>query len=73
MCTSVPYHITMKTRILGAQIYFKNISSFSKYNSSILKCNFKYISEKYIKPVSDKYIKSKLKVYFLIFSLNEVY
>ncbi len=32
-----------------------------------------YISEKYIKPISEKYIKSQLKAYFPIFCLKEVY
>ncbi len=62
----------MKTRILGAQVYHKYIETFSMYKSSILKCHFKYISEKNIKPISEKYIKSRLKVYFPIFSLKEV-
>ncbi len=44
---------------------------FSKYKSSILKCNFKYISEKYIKHISEKYIKSRLKVYFPLFSFKK--
>jgi len=38
---------------------------FSQYKSSTLKCNLKYTSE--------KYRKNKLKVYFLMFSLKEVY
>ncbi len=46
-----------------AQIYL----DFSKYKSSILKCHFKYISEEYMKPISEKYRKSRLKVYFPIF------
>ncbi len=41
--------------------------------SSILKCHFKYISEKYIMPISEKYIKIRLKVYFPIFSLKGSY
>ncbi len=51
MCTSAPYHTTMKTSI--AQIYL----DFSKYKSSILKCHFKCFSEQYIKPISEKYTK----------------
>ncbi len=57
-------------KILGAQVHkilkiYKYIWTFSKYKSSIVKCHFKYISE--------KYIQSRLKVYFPIFSLKEVY
>ncbi len=54
--------------------YISNIFRlFPNYKSSILKCNFKYMSEKYINPISEKYIKSRLKEYFPIFSLKEVY
>ncbi len=60
ICNSAPYHITMKTQILGAQ-YSANIFRLFVSMSSFLKCNFKYTSEKYIKPISEKYIKSRLK------------
>jgi len=55
-------------------MYFKCISFnkyrpnklrfFCQYKYSLLKCNLKYIYE--------KYIKCRLKVYFLIFSLKIV-
>jgi len=45
---------------IAGQIYL----NLSVSKSNILKYNFKYISE--------KYIKSRLKVLFLIFSLKEV-
>ncbi len=67
MCTSAPYHITMTTRILGAQYSSNIFRLYLNISISILKCHLKYISEKYIKPISEKYIKSKLKVYFTIF------
>ncbi len=60
MCSSASYRIITKKRILGAQVQMH--SYFSKYNS---RCNFKYISE--------NYIKIGLKVHFPIFSLKEVY
>ncbi len=42
-----------------AQIYL----DFSMYKSSILKSNFEYISEKHVKPISEKYIKSILSYF----------
>ncbi len=44
MCSSASYRIITKTPILGAQAQI--YSHFSKYKS---RCNFKYISENYIK------------------------
>ncbi len=59
MCSSASYRIITKTPILGAQAQI--YSHFSKYKS---RCNFKYISE--------NYIKIWLKVN-IPFSLKEVY
>ncbi len=60
MCASAPYSITIKTRILGAHIVRLFLSISQVYLNVI-----KYISE--------EYIKSRLKVYFPLFSLKEVY
>ncbi len=57
------YRITMKT--FREHKYSSNILRLFLSMSSILKCHFKYMSE--------KYIKSRLKVYFPIFCLKEVY
>ncbi len=43
------------------EVYSSNIFRFFRSMSSLLKCHFKYIYEKYIQPISEKYINHLIK------------